>query len=92
MIFEYRRLLSEAWYSHQLYWVLNLTIECVSVLLLIESYVKSPLMLSIACINIFANLCLVVLMFKTERRTLQNRRPAQGYDVPNSVEQKKRLL
>ena len=92
MIFEYRRLLSEAWYSHQLYWVLNLTIECVSVLLLIESYVKSPLMLSIACINIFANLCLVVLMFKTERRTLQNRRPAQGYDVPNSVEQKRRLL
>ena len=66
MIFEYKRGLSESWYSHKLYWVLNLAIEGVAVLILIKEYLQSPLMISIACINIFANLCLVILMFKTE--------------------------
>ena len=36
-------------------------------------------MLSIAAVNISANLCLVVLMCKTEKRTLQKRRPE--YDL-----------
>lgn len=48
-------------------------------------------MLVIACINISANLALVVLMCKTEKRTLQNRRPE--YDLlQNSPGSKRRLL
>lgn len=90
MMFEYRRLLSEAWYSHQLYWTLNLIIECVAVGLLAEDILQSPYVLTVAVINIVANLALVILMCKTEKRTLQNRRPE--FDLLNTPTGSKRHL
>jgi hypothetical protein len=39
MMFEYKRLLSEAWYSNQLFWVMNLTLEVLTVATLINDYV-----------------------------------------------------
>ena len=89
-MFEYRRLLSEAWYSHQLYWTLNLITECIAIGLFSEEYLYSPYMLAVAVINVVANLALVVLMCKTEKRTLQNRRPE--FDLLNTPTGSKRHL
>jgi len=75
MMFEYKRLLSEAWYSNQLFWVMNLTLEILTVAILLDDYTRAPTMMGMACLNISGNLILVILMLKTERRTLQNRRP-----------------
>ena len=47
-------------------------------------------MMAIRMVNIVANLSLVVLMLKTERRTLQNRRPE--YDMLGTPKGMKRPL
>ena len=75
MIFEYRRRRSEEWYANQLYWCLNLIFEIVTVMILISDYLKAPMMLVTAIINVLGNLLLVILMFKTEKRTADNPRP-----------------
>lgn len=45
-------------------------------------------MLTVVVVNLAANLSLVILMLKTEKRTLQNRRPQ--YDLLNNTPQQKR--
>ena len=70
MTFEYQRLLSEAWYSNQMFWLLNLIFEVIGFAIQIRYYAIAVYMLVISSINILANLTLVVLMFKTEKRTL----------------------
>jgi hypothetical protein len=42
MIYEYKRLLSEAWYANQMYWVLNLIIECLAFGAQIDNYLQAP--------------------------------------------------
>ena len=74
MLFEYQRLLSEAWYANQLFWVLNLIAVCVTIGVLRKEIVNSVFMLCTATFNFAVNTTLVVLMLKTERRTLYNRR------------------
>lgn len=75
MIFEYQRLLSEAWYANQLFWSLNLLLEVIDFAVLFDNYVSSPVMLVGVMIYMIALTTLVVLMFCTETRTLQNMRP-----------------
>ena len=75
MIFEYRRRRSEEWYANQLYWCLNLIFEIATVMILITDYLHAPMMLITAIINVLGNLLLVILMFKTEKRTADNPRP-----------------
>ena len=78
MTFEYKRLLSEEWYSNQLFWVLNFICEFTTFCILFDEYIETPVMLTTAFFNIFANITLIVLMFRTKRRTLASRRPQTG--------------
>jgi membrane protein YdbS with pleckstrin-like domain len=90
MIFEYQRLLSEAWYANQMFWVSNFIIQVIAFFIQIDAYIKTPSMMAIRMIGVFANLSLVVLMLKTEKRTLQNRRPE--YDMLGTPKGMKRAL
>lgn len=75
MIFEYRRLLSEVWYANQMFWVLNLLVQSLSLAFLWTDLSDVSYMLVVASVNIVANFALLILMLKTKKRTLQNRRP-----------------
>lgn len=75
MVYEYRRRLSEEWYANQLFWCLNFLIEVITFLVLVTDYAKDPTMMTISITNMIGNLILIVLMIKTERRTIENRRP-----------------
>lgn len=91
MAFEYRRLLSEVWYANQLFWVLNLLLQTLSLSLLYNEAKDVSYIVAVNGVNITANLILVILMLKTEKRTLQNRRPEYNFlgDTPT---QKRRAL
>jgi hypothetical protein len=88
---EYRRLLSEVWYANQMFWVLNLLFSILSIWLLYDVRPEAPYMYSVAIVNISANLVLVILMLKTERRTLKNRRPEYNL-LGDTPEKKRRVL
>ena len=75
MLFEYRRRLSEEWYANLLFWCLNFLIEVITFLVLIKAYTKSGIMMTLAVFNMLGNLALIVLMVRTEKRTMENRRP-----------------
>ena len=75
MAFEYVRRLSEEWYANQLFWCLNFLVEVITFLVLIGSYKTSAIMMTLAIFNMAGNLALIILMFRTEKRTLENRRP-----------------
>ena len=81
MVYEYRRRLSEEWYANQLFWCLNFLIEVITFLVLISDYAEDPTMMAISIINMSGNLTLIVLMIKTERRTLENRRPESSHNL-----------
>jgi len=84
MVFEYQRRLSEEWYANQLFWCLNFIIEVVTFLVLIGDYKKDPTMMAVAIINMTGNLVLIIFMIRTERRTLENRRPETN-DLLNDI-------
>ena len=75
MVVEYKRGLSEAWYSNQMFWSLNLLFQIVTVGVCHEFYTNNPFMIISCSFNIALNLMLVVLMLRTERRTVRNKRP-----------------
>ena len=75
MVYEYQRRLSEEWYANQLFWCSNFIIEVITFLVLVSDYTKDPTMMTLSIINMTGNLILIILMVKTERRTLENRRP-----------------
>ena len=75
MVFEYRRRLSEERYANQLFWALNLIFEVITFCVLFNAYLNDPFMIALASFNIIANLTLVFLMLRTERRTITNLRP-----------------
>ena len=75
MIYEYRRLLSEALYANQLFWILNLIAELVTIGILRKEIYNSIFMMCTASVNLIVNLSLLIMMFKTEKRTVRNRRP-----------------
>lgn len=75
MVFEYNRRLSEEWYANQLYWCLNFIFEVVTFIVLISAFSRDPTMMILSIFDMSGNLMLIILMVKTERRTLENRRP-----------------
>ena len=75
MVYEYRRRLSEEWYANQLFWCSNFVIELITFLALIKEYAEDPEMMTLSIINMSGNLVLIILMIRTEKRTLENRRP-----------------
>ena len=81
MVYEYRRRLSEEWYANQLFWCLNFLIEVITFLVLVSDYVDDPTMMAMSIMNMSGNLILIVLMIKTERRTLENRRPESNHNL-----------
>ena len=58
-----------------MFWCLNFLIEVITFLVLVTDYAKDPTMMAISITNMIGNLVLIVLMIKTERRTIENRRP-----------------
>lgn len=92
MIYEYQRLLSEAWYANQLFWALTLLIELVDFFVLMDDYLSSPLMLVGMFCNLIGLTCLVVMMFFTEKRTLLNMRPQVGTEEVLLPEEGQRSL
>lgn len=75
MTYEYQRRLSEEWYANQLFWCLNFVFEVVTFLVLVKDYLHDTVMMTLSIINMAGNLILIILMVKTERRTLGNPRP-----------------
>jgi len=84
MVFEYKRSLSEAWYSNQMFWSLNLLFQIVTVGVCHEFYTNNPFMITSCSFNIALNLMLVVLMLRTERRTVRNKRPHVDQEYPDT--------
>ena len=75
IVFEYKRLHSEAWYANKLFWVLNLIVIALTVGLLRKDYFENSYMLYSAVANFVVNLILVGFMFNTQKRTAFNKRP-----------------
>ena len=65
IVFEYKRLHSEAWYANKMFWVLNLIVIAITVGLLWKDYVENTYILYSAVANFVVNLILVGFMFNT---------------------------
>jgi len=50
-------------------------IEVIIFFVLIKAYKSDPIMLTLAIFNMAGNLVLIILIIKTEKRTMENRRP-----------------
>ena len=75
MVYEYQRRLSEEWYANQLFWCLNFVIEVITFLVLVQDYLEDAVMMTLSIVNMTGNLILIILMVRTERRTLEMPRP-----------------
>ena len=75
MVYEYQRRLSEEWYANQLFWCLNFVIEVITFLVLVQDYLEDAVMMALSIVNMTGNLILIILMVRTERRTLEMPRP-----------------
>ena len=73
--------MSEEWYANQLFWCLNFLIELITFVVLVSDYAKDPVMMTLSIVNMGGNLLLIILMFKTERRTRAKPRPEQSDNV-----------
>jgi hypothetical protein len=76
LIYQYRKGLSETWYSHQMFWILNFVAQ---ITLLIYSWIKgfygtTPIVMGVA--NVMTNFVLIVLLINTKKRTMDRPRPA----------------
>lgn len=87
IVFEYKRLHSEAWYANKMFWVLNLIVITLTVGLLWRDYVENPYMLYSAVANFVVNLVLVGFMFNTQKRTAFNKRPTFEEHLLNTPKQ-----
>lgn len=76
IIFEYQRLLKEARYSHQLFWVSSLVCQSLVVAFTFKEYRGQTFMLTTAFVYIGLNLVLVILVWISEKRSVQNMRLA----------------
>lgn len=76
LIYLYRKGLSEFWYAHKMYWLLN-TLFTFSTTIWQVAVVKRNSSFLIVCkvILIILNISLLVLMLKTKARTVEEPRP-----------------
>lgn len=75
MSYEYRKRLSEAFYSHKLFWSLNLVTDIIGICVNYDS--QGSLIKSFSVLEFIANLFLCVMMLMTKKRTRYNPRPDQ---------------
>jgi len=87
IVFEYKRLHSEAWYANKMFWVLNLIVIMLTVGFLWKDYMMNPYMLYSAVANFVVNLILVVFMFNTQKRNAFNKRPTFEEHLLNTPKQ-----
>lgn len=73
-MFEYDRLLSEAWYANGLFWILNMAAELVIIGILRQDVLHSVFMLVTALFNVTVNAVLIIMMLNTKKRTITNPR------------------
>lgn len=73
-MFEYDRLLSEAWYANGLFWILNMAAEFVTIVILRQDVLHSVFMLVTALFNLTVNFVLIIMMLNTKKRTRTNPR------------------
>ena len=74
LIYQYRKGLSETWYSHQMFWYLNFATQLG---ILIYSWKYYTSLTRFVCIMQLAiNLLLIGLLINTKTRTLERPRPA----------------
>lgn len=92
IVFEYKRLHSEAWYANKLFWVLNLITILLTVGVLYKAYWKNKYILYSAAGNLLINSILVFFMFNTQKRTVGNKRPTYDEHLLGTPTQKARLL
>ena len=67
VVYEYKRLLQEAYYSNKMFWVLNLACELITVVVLYEIYFNNLFMLMTALLYTSMNVALIVLMIKSKK-------------------------
>lgn len=76
LVYLYRKGLSEFWYSHKMFWILNTLLTLITTFQ--QSFaVQDPSAFIIVCrvILILLNISLLVLMIKTKARTVEQPRP-----------------
>lgn len=75
MVKEYERLLDEARFANQLFWVMNLFAEAVVIVVLRKVILTSVFMSGTAVFNLSVNLSLLAMMCKTKRHNTRYRSP-----------------
>lgn len=68
LVFEYQRLMTEAWYSTKLFWVLNILCAVVTIMVLNTIYFNDTFMLLQGIIGLIFNTALIVLSFVNDRQ------------------------
>jgi hypothetical protein len=75
LIYQYRKGLSEKWYSHKLFWVLNFLVYSISLIYGVSVHLMSVYNVITDLLSASLNFLLLVLMFRTKERTLERPRP-----------------
>lgn len=75
MIAEYHRLLDEAKFANPVFWILNLLVEVICVIVLHSVIWSTTIMTFTALFNLLVNFTLVVLMCWTTKHNLRYRTP-----------------
>ena len=76
LVYMYRKGLSEFWYSHKMFWLLNTLISFITTILQSkENTYRSGFIITTKVILIILNISLLGLMIKTKARTVEEPRP-----------------
>ena len=72
-------MLSEASWLNPVFYISNLIVEIGTVILLNQVYKNNAFLISVVSFNIIINTTLLLLYFKTEKRTFGNLRQVEDY-------------
>jgi len=72
-------LLSEASWLNPVFYISNLIVEIGTVILLNQVYKNNAFLISVVSFNIIINTTLLLLYYKTEKRTFGNLRQVEDY-------------
>lgn len=82
-------MLSEASWLNPVFYISNLIVEIGTVILLNQVYKNNAFLISVVSFNILLNTTLLLLYYKTEKRTFGNLRQVEDYLL---VKDKKEIL
>ena len=82
-------MLSEASWLNPVFYISNLIVEIGTVILLNQVYKNNAFLISVVSFNIIINTTLLLLYYKTEKRTFGNLRQVEDYLL---VKDKKEIL